>query len=86
MKMWTAVVLALSGLVIAPALANGAPTEDQQREACLGDVMRLCVAHVPNRARIQSCLGEHHQELSPQCRTVYDASVKAQRGSPRAQN
>lgn len=84
MKTWTAVVLL--GLVIAPAIANAAPTEDEQRQACLGDVMRLCVAHVPNRARIQSCLGEHHQELSLQCRTVYDASLKAKRASPRAQD
>lgn len=84
MKTWTAVVLL--GLVIAPAIASAAPTEDEQRQACLGDVMRLCVAHVPNRARIQSCLGEHHQELSPQCRSVYDASLRAQRASPRAQD
>lgn len=84
MKVRTAVVFL--GMLISPAFGQSAPSEDQQRQACLGDVMRLCAAHVPNRARIQSCLGEHHQELSPQCRTVYDASLRAQRAAPRPQD
>ncbi|WP_315838467.1 hypothetical protein [Bradyrhizobium prioriisuperbiae] len=85
MRVRIAAVLLGMLMLVSPALGQPAPSEDQQRQACLSDVMRLCVAHVPNRARIQSCLGQHHQELSPQCRTVYDASLRAQRAAPRSQ-
>ena len=53
------------------------PTESEQRAACLGDALRLCAIHIPDRARIRACLGEQHASLSEGCRIVYDESVKA---------
>ena len=77
--------LTLLGAVVTPALAQSGPTEDQQRQACMGDAMRLCAAYVPNRTKIRDCLGSQHDQLSPQCRAVFDAGVKAEASSLRLQ-
>ena len=59
------------------AMAEQAPSDLQQRMACMSDAFRLCASSIPDRARIRACLGEQHKELSEGCRIVYDASVKA---------
>jgi len=74
--------LVLLGATIAPALAQSAPNEAVQRQACMGDAVRLCGAYIPDRAKIQSCMAAQPEQLSPRCRAVFDASVQAER-SPR---
>lgn len=77
------VAFLLLSATITPALAQAGPSESEQREACMGDAMRLCSAYVPDRARIGDCMAAQRDRLSPQCRAVFDASAQAQR-SPRS--
>ncbi len=49
----------------------------QQRFACMGDAMRLCPQHIPNREAIRNCMAAQHEKLSEGCRPVFDASMKA---------
>ena len=78
------VAFVLLGATFAPALAQSAPSESLQRQACMGDAMRLCSAYIPDRGRIQSCMAARIDELSPPCRAVFDASIQAERSaSPR---
>ena len=76
MKMKLALVLLAA--IATPAFAQSGPSESQQRQACMGDAMRLCAAYVPDRGKIKDCLASQHDQLSPQCRVVFDASVEAQ--------
>ena len=72
------IVLLMSMLLYPVAtMAQQAPSEMQQRLACMSDAFRLCAGAIPDRTRIRACLGERHQDLSEGCRVVYDASVKA---------
>ncbi|MHC2331040.1 hypothetical protein [Bradyrhizobium sp. USDA 4454] len=66
-----------------PALAQSGPDESMQRQACMGDAMRLCGAYIPDRERIRACMAAQVEQLSPSCRAVFDASVRAER-SPSA--
>lgn len=59
------------------ASAQSGSSEIQQRQACMGDAMRLCAAYVPDRAKITDCMASQHDQLSPQCRAVFDASADA---------
>lgn len=77
MKKLLALALLLSVPVFAQTLAQTAPSESQQRLACLGDAFRLCAGSIPDRAKIRACLGQRHDQLSDGCRVVYDASIKA---------
>lgn len=61
---------------VAPALAQSGPSEAEQRQACMGDAMRLCAAYIPNRAQIRNCMAAQHDQLSPKCRAVFDASTQ----------
>ena len=65
-------------VVLAGSAYAAGPSESEQRTACLGDALRLCAQFIPDRGRIRACLGEAHAELSPSCRVVYDASVRAE--------
>jgi hypothetical protein len=49
--------IALAACCVLPALAaTGARAgEEEQAALCRGDVMRLCLSAVPDRARIVSC-------------------------------
>lgn len=71
--------LVLLGATIVPALAQSGPDEGLQRQACMGDAMRLCGAYIPDRNRIRDCMAAQVDQLSPSCRAVFDSSVQAER-------
>lgn len=75
--------LVVLGATIVPAFAQSGPNESMQRQACMGDAVRLCGAYIPDRGRIRDCMAAQVEQLSPSCRTVFDASVQAER-SPSA--
>ncbi|MBR0894553.1 hypothetical protein JQ616_06285 [Bradyrhizobium tropiciagri] len=75
--------LVLLAATIAPAVAQSGPNESMQRQACMGDAVRLCGAYIPDRGRIRDCMAAQVEQLSPSCRAVFDASVQAER-SPSA--
>ncbi|RXT45040.1 hypothetical protein [Bradyrhizobium betae] len=77
-------VLALLTATITPALAQSGPSEADQRQACMGDALRLCAAYVPDRAQIRNCMAAQRDQLSPQCRVVFDASSQAMNPQRRA--
>lgn len=60
-----------------PVSAQSGPSEIQQRQMCMGDAMRLCAVYIPDRAKITDCMASQHDQLSPQCRAVFDASADA---------
>jgi hypothetical protein len=71
-------VLALLTATITPALAQSAPSEAVQRQACMGDALRLCSAYVPDRTQIRDCMAARRDQLSPSCRAVFDASAETE--------
>ncbi|MDQ0394927.1 hypothetical protein [Labrys monachus] len=79
--MKTRLALVLLAATVTPALAQSIPTEAQQRQACKGDAMRLCAADIPNMDRIRSCIISQHDQLSPPCRAVVDAGLRARAAS-----
>jgi hypothetical protein len=76
MRGFLLVTFAASAIALAtPALAQ-TYTPAQQRRACFGDAIRLCVRYIPNRSRVFHCMQARHDELSPKCRRVFDAGVQ----------
>jgi len=71
--------LALAACVALMALATGQAraNEDQQATLCRGDVLRLCLSSVPDRAAIVSCMNVNRTSLSAGCRSVFDAGARA---------
>src|ERR1700750_1383529 len=74
-------VLVLLSTTITPALAQSGPSEAVQRQACMSDALRLCAAHISERAQIRECMVPHLDQVSSQCRAVFDASKQAQNRS-----
>ena len=72
-------VAATMAPAMTPALAQSDPNESMQRQACMGDAMRLCGAYIPNRSKIRDRMAAQVEQLSPSCRAVFDASVQAER-------
>jgi hypothetical protein len=70
-------VLAFLTATVTPALAQSGPSEAVQRQACMGDALRLCSAYVPDRNQIRDCMAAQRDLLSPSCRSVFDASAEA---------
>jgi hypothetical protein len=71
--------LVLLSATVAPVMAQSGPNESMQRQACMGDAVRLCGAYIPDRGRIRDCMAAQVERLSPSCRAVFDASVQAER-------
>ena len=73
-RMFGAVGLLLCVLSTA-ALASVSKPTAEERAACMGDAMTLCVTAIPNRARIASCLASKMSQLSPRCRAQFDRAA-----------
>ena len=55
----------------------------QDRQACIGDVMRLCASAIPSRNRVIACMLQKRSELGSECRAVVTRySAKGGRGNP----
>jgi hypothetical protein len=46
-----------------------------ERGACMGDAISLCLAAIPNKARIASCLASKMSQLSPRCRSQFEKAA-----------
>lgn len=71
--------LALGFMAAALGSAVAAPSEFEQRIACMGDAVRLCSDKIPDRGAIEACMAARHDQLSQGCVTVFDASRLAGR-------
>jgi len=67
--------LAAAVLAIAFAMPGLCQTEDEYAQACQDDALRLCSEHLPDHAKIKSCLLAHKKSLAPVCRDLL-SSVK----------
>jgi hypothetical protein len=66
--------LLLSVLPTAVFASVNKPTAEE-RGACMGDAMTLCIAAIPNKARIASCLASKMSQLSPRCRAQFEKAA-----------
>ena len=71
---FAALALLLCALPTA-ALASVSKPTAEERAACMGDAMTLCITAIPNRARIASCLASKMSQLSPRCRAQFDKAA-----------
>lgn len=67
-----ATVFVVATTVLCPewALARDQSPTNEEKEACMDDVFRLCSGHIPDRAAITACLRAKQASLSKQCRYV----------------
>ncbi|MBE7220095.1 MAG: hypothetical protein INR64_16615 [Caulobacteraceae bacterium] len=67
-------------ILLLPSLASAEITTDTVRQraeqACYDDVNRLCADSIPDEDRIKACMKAHRAQLSPKCRTIFDANAK----------
>jgi len=62
--------LAMATVMLAPVKASDRTPTADEKEACMGDVFRLCSSHIPDRTAITACLRSKQDRLSQQCRYV----------------
>jgi hypothetical protein len=65
----------LLGVLPTAVLASVNKPTAEERSACMGDAMTLCIAAIPNKARIASCLASKMSQLSPRCRAQFDKAA-----------
>ncbi|HEX7205880.1 MAG TPA: hypothetical protein VF237_12025, partial [Xanthobacteraceae bacterium] len=68
----------LLGLLPTVAAASVSKPTAEERGACMGDALSLCIAAIPNKARIASCLASKMSQLSPRCRAQFDKAAGRQ--------
>ena len=62
-----------------PLAAQENPYRLAAQEVCMGDVLTLCAAYVPDEGSIMACMAQRHRDLSAPCRRAFDAGMKARR-------
>jgi len=71
---FAALALLLCALPTA-ALASVSKPTAEERAACMGDAFSLCLAAIPNKARVASCLASKMSQLSPRCRSQFEKAA-----------
>lgn len=71
-----ALVVAAIGV---PSFGSAQTSEDDQKQACMGDAFRFCTTSIPDRQAIGRCLSSNRDQLTPACRNVIDG-VRSARG------
>jgi hypothetical protein len=67
-----AVLLAL--ISTGSSVAFAASSDEDRDKACRHDAFRLCSADIPNRDKIEACMKEHYDQLSPPCKKMFQSS------------
>ena len=52
--------------------AGASATRDEQSKACKGDAIHYCAVHIPNKEKIEACMKQHYDQLSPRCKAMFD--------------
>ena len=65
-------VAVLAALHVTAGLAQDNRGTPEQRAACTPDAFRLCAIHIPDPARVESCLRQNTSLLSEACRSVFN--------------
>lgn len=48
----------------------------QDRSACMGDAFKFCGADIPNVSRIEACLSQNRNGLTPACAAEFQPAEK----------
>jgi hypothetical protein len=67
----TSCALVASMLVSVATRAQGT---SQERSACMGDAFRFCSADIPNVTKIEACLSQNRNSLTPACAAEFQPS------------
>nr|WP_157025852.1 cysteine rich repeat-containing protein [Paraburkholderia heleia] len=54
------------------AIASSGESREEQEHACRGDAFRFCAREIPSKEKIEACLKQHYDELSPPCKAMFD--------------
>jgi hypothetical protein len=65
--------LLLMWLAAAGSTAMAASQSDQDK-ACRSDAFRLCSSDIPNKEKIEACMKQHYDQLSPPCKKMFKSS------------
>ncbi len=57
--------------IVPPARAQGT---DEQRSACMGDAFQFCSAQIPDVTKIEACLRQNKDKLTPACQAEFQPS------------
>jgi hypothetical protein len=66
--MYLACWLALPAALLLVGAGSAAAQDDDVRQACTGDAMRICSDFVPDVAKITVCMKRNYRALSLECR------------------
>jgi hypothetical protein len=69
-------VVLLSSICLALAVAATAQDKRAAREACYVDYQRFCASVAPGQGRIRKCLLVHIAELAPACQTIIERNKR----------
>ncbi|MCK1301411.1 hypothetical protein IVB33_18130 [Bradyrhizobium sp. 24] len=69
----TIALTAVSGLLNAPALAQGHMGSPQEQQACSRDASRFCRKDLGNDMAVQGCLQANRAKLSRSCSKVFQS-------------
>lgn len=72
----TRLALAAAFLSMAFTMPALCQSEAEYQQACQDDALRLCSEHVPDHAKIRSCLVAHKKSLAPACRDLLSPARK----------
>jgi hypothetical protein len=56
--------------------ASFAASQDEQEHACRGDAFHFCASEIPNKEKIEACMKQHYDELSPPCKAMFKKPPK----------
>ena len=65
-------------VILYPTPGHALVVSENDRAACAPDVFRLCSSDIPNVDRIIACMRAKRANLSPACKSVFDAKVQEQ--------
>ncbi|CAB3760904.1 hypothetical protein LMG29739_03491 [Paraburkholderia solisilvae] len=51
-----------------------AASQDEEDKACRSDAFRLCSSEIPNKDKIEACMKQHYDQLSPPCKKMFQSS------------
>jgi hypothetical protein len=67
-----AVLLAL--ISACGSVAFAASSDEDGNKACRHDAFRLCSSEIPDKEKIEACMKEHYDQLSPPCKKMFQSS------------
>ncbi|GAB7524742.1 hypothetical protein [Paraburkholderia sp. 2C] len=67
-----AVLLAL--ISAGNGVAFAASSDKDGNKACRHDAFRLCSSEIPDKEKIEACMKEHYDQLSPPCKKMFQSS------------